>query len=223
MEIKPVAILRSPFREKFGLSRQAGLNDSLECVIEFLPPYRDPQAIKGLDGFSHLWVIWEFSLPAPARSLSVRPPALGGNETMGVFATRSPFRPNPLGLSSLKIKSIEMDPDKGPLIHVLGADMMDGTRIYDIKPYLPFTDAHPDALQGFTRPDEWPSLEVVMPDALPEDIQESDILALRQSLRQDPRPRYHDDPDRIYGLKYKNWDIRFKVLNDNKLIVIGIV
>lgn len=220
MEIKPVAILHSPIQGKFGIPRQSGLASSLECELQLLPPYNREEALRGLEGFDYIWLIWEFSL-ADSRSgdsagvpLTVRPPRLGGNARVGVFASRSPFRPNRLGLSSVKIESI--DAARG-VIRVSGADLADGTPVYDIKPYVPYADSHPDARGGFTDSVAWKPLEVVIdPQLLSADI---DIQALREILSLDPRPHYQDDPQRIYGLSFAGRNVRFRVSGGTLTVV----
>ena len=202
MLIRPIAHIHCEFKEKFGIPRQSGLIDSVRAKIVFLPEYRNPDALRGLDGYSHLWLLWQFSEAVRSDwSPTVRPPRLGGNKRMGVFASRSPFRPNPIGLSSVKIVSIDLNTSKGPVIEVAGADLLDGTPIYDIKPYLAYTDSHPEALSGFALTSDAPRLEVIISDdqlsKIPEDLRQSaiDILA------EDPRPGYQDDPERIYTMQ----------------------
>ena len=223
MDINPIAYIRTEFPEKFGIPRQSGLADNLRARIIFEPEYRNQDAVRGLEGFSHIWLIWEFS--ANRRSCwqpTVRPPRLGGNVHMGVFATRSPFRPNPLGLSCVKLERIDMDDREGPVIHVRGADLMDGTPIYDIKPYIKYSDSRPHAVCGYV--DDLPerTLKVVLPEecsSLNED--KTVIPALVETLSLDPRPSYHDDPERVYGLSFADLNVRFKV-KDGVLNVVGI-
>ena len=220
MNIQPIAFFRSPLTSKFGIPRQSGLATSLPGRIEFEPDYRHEEAIRGLEGFSHLWIIWEFSANRhEAAGLTVRPPRLGGNERLGVFATRSPFRPNGLGLSCVRLKSIEMTAQKGPVIHVEGADLMDGTPIYDLKPYVVYTDAHPDARCGFVDDREWSPLEVEMPPQLLSKFTADELKGLVQVLSQDPRPRYHDDPTRIYGMPFAGRDVHFRVEGQRLFVV----
>ena len=220
MNIQPIAFFRSPLTSKFGIPRQSGLATSLPGRIEFEPDYRHEEAIRGLEGFSHLWIIWEFSANRhEAAGLTVRPPRLGGNERLGVFATRSPFRPNGLGLSCVRLKSIEMTAQKGPVIHVEGADLMDGTPIYDLKPYVAYTDAHPDARCGFVDDREWSPLEVEMPPQLLSKFTADELKGLVQVLSQDPRPRYHDDPTRIYGMPFAGRDVHFRVEGQRLFVV----
>lgn len=211
MIISPIAYIRTEFPEKFGIPRQSGLADNLQARIVFEPEYRNPDALRGLEGFSHIWLIWEFSANRQAKwQPTVRPPRLGGNEHMGVFATRSPYRPNPLGLSCVKIDSIENDPMDGPVIKVCGADLMDGTPIYDIKPYIRYADSVPDALCGYVDNLDERSLQVIMSEGLSEKLGPvSD--ALIQVLRLDPRPSYHDDPSRVYGMSFSGYNVKFTV------------
>lgn len=222
MEIQPIAHFESPFTTKFGIPRQSGLVPDLTGRIVFAPEYRQMDAVRGIDGFDYLWLVWEFSANRDAeKSLTVRPPRLGGNQRMGVFATRSPFRPNNLGLSCVKFDRVENDPKLGPVIYVRGADIMDGTPIYDIKPYVAYADAHPEARSGFVDNTEWQPLQVELPDDLAAKVPADHIESLKATLAQDPRPRYHDDPTRIYGMPFLNLDVRFKVA-DNVLTVVEI-
>jgi len=221
MQIKPVAHIKSDFTAKFGIPRQSGVVEILKATIVFEEKYRNPDAIRGLESFSHIWLLWGFSeITQDIWSPTVRPPRLGGNTRMGVFATRSPFRPNPIGLSSVKIDKIEKHPDLGPLIHVLGADLMDGTPIYDIKPYLPFTDSHPEAIGGFANslPN---SLEVVASDGCKLQLPEETWEILKAVLAHDPRPAYQDDPTRIYGMSFGGYEIKFSVAG-NIITVCGV-
>lgn len=223
MEIKPIAHFESPLKSKFGIPRQSGLVEQLSGRIVFEPPYRREEAVRGLEGFDFLWLIWEFSANRDAeKSLTVRPPRLGGNTRLGVFATRSPFRPNNLGLSCVRMDRVEMDSRLGPVIYVLGADLMDGTPIYDVKPYVAYADAHPEARNGFVDATEWKPLEVEMTDELAAMVPAGELEALRATLAQDPRPRFHDDPQRIYGMPFLNVDIRFRV-DGRSLIVTEII
>lgn len=206
-----IARIQSEFPTKFGIPRQSGLIKELKATLVFEPEYRNPDALRGLEEFSHIWLIWEFSEnKRDGWSPTVRPPRLGGNARMGVFATRSPFRPNPIGLSSVKLDGIEMHPELGPVLHISGADLMDGTPIYDIKPYI-VTDCHPDALGGFTEKVPVPELDVTFPEQLLSQIPESRRDALIAVLASDPRPRYQSDPMRIYGLEFAGFDVRFQV------------
>jgi tRNA-Thr(GGU) m(6)t(6)A37 methyltransferase TsaA len=214
MNIHPIAYFRSPFSSKFGIPKQSGLVEELEGRIVFAPEYRNADYIRGLQGFDYIWLIWEFSDNRhPSKSPVVRPPVLGGNERVGVFATRSPFRPNALGLSSVRIQRIELDSTSGPVIHVLGADLMDGTPIYDIKPYIVYADCHPDARSGFVDSRSWPKLEVVIPEEIAKNYQPERLSVLRKILELDPRPHYQNDPHRIYGMPFDGTDVRFFVEN----------
>lgn len=221
--MKIIATMRSAFPTKFGIPRQSGLVESLRSTIVFEPPYRNPDALRGMEGFSHLWLIWSFSQAVREDwSPTVRPPRLGGNTRMGVFATRSPFRPNAIGLSSVKLEGVEQHPDLGPVIHVSGADLLDGTPIFDIKPYLPYTDAHPEATGGFTTGYQGYHLTVDFPPALLERVPPADREALTGVLAQDPRPSYQADPDRVYGMAFGGLDVKFRVA-DGQLTVVDVV
>ena len=223
MEIQPIAWFESPFPTKFGIPRQSGLVPDLTGRIVFAPEYRQMEAVRGLEAFDYLWIIWEFSANRDAeKSLTVRPPRLGGNQRMGVFATRSPFRPNNLGLSCARIDRIEHDAKLGPVIYVKGADLMNQTPIYDIKPYVAYADAHPDARSGFVDNTEWEPLKVELPPELATKVPEEERASLIATLEQDPRPRYHNDPNRIYGMPFLTFDIRFKVAN-NILTVVEVI
>jgi len=212
MEIQPIAHFRSPMPSKFGIPRQSGLASSLAGSIVFEPAYRTADAVRGLEAFDYLWIIWEFSANRNAeKRLTVRPPRLGGNRRMGVFATRSPFRPNNLGLSCVRIDRIEADALLGPVIHVKGADLMDGTPIYDIKPYVTYADSHPEARSGFVDQTVWEPLEVIVPEQVAALFTPGELTALRDVLAQDPRPRYHDDAARTYGMPFAGRDVRFRV------------
>ena len=223
MEIKPIAHIRTEFPEKFGIPRQSGLAKTLRGRIVFEPEYRNPDALRGLEEFSHIWLIWEFSANRSTSSWqpTVRPPRLGGNAHMGVFATRSPFRPNPLGLSCVRVDSIELSSPDGPVINVFGADLMDGTPIYDIKPYIPYADAHPEAKEGFTAQNQGYCLEVEKPEKIQKQLPPDKLKGLCGILAQDPRPSYQDDPERIYGFEYAGYEIKFRV-SGNKLCVVEI-
>jgi len=212
LSLKIIARIRTDFPTKFGIPRQSGLVESLKGVIIFEPEYRNPDTVRGLEGFSHIWLIWQFSESLRDNwSATVRPPRLGGNKRTGVFATRSPFRPNPVGLSSVKLDSIEIDPDLGPVLHVFGADLMDNTPIYDIKPYLPFIDSHPEAVGGFADTFKDYALAVEFPEQWLQLIPEERREALLGVLANDPRPSYQNDPQRIYGFEFLDFDIRFTV------------
>ncbi len=220
MEITAIAIFHAPVPDKFGIPRQAGLAESLRGTVVLEPAYRSPDALRGLEGFDYLWLIWGFHLNREASSdaLTVRPPRLGGNERVGVFASRSPFRPNPLGLSSVRIERI--DAEKGE-IHVLGADLADGTPIYDIKPYVSYADCHPGARSGFVDGKEWKPLQVVLPRQFFPCFSPDEIDGLLEILAQDPRPQYHDDPERTYGLLFGDRNVQFKVA-DSILTVVAV-
>lgn len=212
--IEPIAIFRSPFTTKFGIPRQSGIVEGLRGRVVFQPDYAREEALRGLASFDYVWLIWGFSANEPKTkspdrqqvSLTVRPPRLGGNERLGVFATRSPFRPNGLGLSCVRVLQI----GEG-VIEVEGADLMNGTPIYDIKPYIPYTDSHPDARGGFTDQREWKKLEVHFPETLSALFPPDEQQVLTEILSQDPRPRYHDDAERVYGMPFNGYDIRFQV------------
>lgn len=214
MEIKPIAYIRTDFPEKFGIPRQSGLAKTLRGRIVFEPEYRNPDALRGLEEFSHIWLIWEFSANRSTSSWqpTVRPPRLGGNAHMGVFATRSPFRPNPLGLSCVKVDSIEFSSPDGPVINVCGADLMDETPVYDIKPYIKYADSRPEAVCGYVDRLEEKSLRVVFPSELADRVADKSVIPpLMETLRLDPRPSYHDDPERVYGLSFAGYNVRFRV------------
>lgn len=226
MEILPIAHFRSPLKSKFGIPRQSGLAGSLTGSIVFEPPYRRMEAFRGIEDFDYLWIIWEFSEERGKRKeesgkriLTVRPPRLGGNTRMGVFATRSPFRPNNLGLSCVRFDRLEEDPVLGPVIYVKGADLMDGTPIYDIKPYVVYADSHPEAKSGFVDQTVWKSLAVEIPQHLAKLFSAEDLETLRQTLALDPRPSYHDDPQRIYGMPFGDYDVRFRVEDETVTVV----
>lgn len=213
--MKVIARIHNGFASKFGVPRQSGLTPTALSTVVFEQEYRDPQALRGLSDFSHLWLIWEFSLAKrDTWSPTVRPPRLGGNQRMGVFATRSPFRPNPIGLSCVKIEEIRLQTENGPEIVVSGADLMDGTPIYDIKPYLPYADCRPEAVGGFAR-GEWERLlRVDCPEEWTQKIPSEHRQAVLDILAQDPRPSYQHDSERVYGMEYAGMDIRFCVDGD---------
>lgn len=220
-EITPVAHIYTPFSSKFGIPRQSGL---VGCVSEivFTPQYRSPDAIRGIEGFSHLWLIWEFSENVgKSHSLTVRPPRLGGNKRMGVFATRSPFRPNCLGLSCVKIEKIDYECENAPVIYVSGADILNGTPVFDIKPYLPYTDSHPQARGGFAQEVFDDNLRVVFSDEALKHIRKDDLPILEELLKEDPRPHYQNDPDRVYAFEFSDYAVKFKV-RENEVFVISI-
>ena len=210
--MKIIARIRNAFPTKFGLPRQSGLVPEVRSEIVFEPEYRVPEALRGIDGYSHLWLIWSFhKAERDTWSPTVRPPKLGGNTRMGVFATRSPFRPNPIGLSCVKLEGIEHRADAGDVLIVSGADLMDGTPILDIKPYLPFADSHPEATGGFTAQTVGHQVDVVFPPALLDKVPEAHRAALTGVLAQDPRPGYQHDPARVYGFTYAGLEVRFTV------------
>lgn len=213
--MKIIAHIKNDFTSKFGIPRQSGLVPEMMSQIIFEPEFRNPDAIRGLEDFSHLWLIWNFSQSKPTESLTVRPPRLGGNKRMGVFATRSPFRPNPIGLSCVKIEKIEIDADLGPVISVLSADLMDGTPIYDIKPYIPYADCIPNAVGGFADNVKEYRLNVNMPSDICSDIDEKFKSALYEILANDPRPSYQNEPERIYSFEFGGYKIRFKADEKN--------
>ena len=211
--VRPIARIRSELPSKFGIPRQSGLVEELRAQVVFLGEYRNEAAVRGLEGFSHIWLLWLFSeamRDGEAFSPTVRPPRLGGNERVGVFASRSPFRPNHIGLSSVRLERIENSKTDGPVLHVLGADLMDGTPILDVKPYLPYTDSHPDASAGFAS-EPLRKLPCEIPDTLLARVPEDRRSALLGVLGRDPRPSYHDDPERIYGLPFAGLEVRFRV------------
>lgn len=221
--MKVIAYIHTDFPTKFGIPRQSGIVGELKSTIVFEPEYRNPDALRGIEGFTHIWLIWAFSeTKRDTWSAMVRPPRLGGVKKMGVFATRSPFRPNSIGLSSVKLDKVELYTELGPVLYVSGADLMDHTPIYDIKPYLPYTDSHPEAIGGFADPVKSYALEVIFPDKwlsmIPEDRRE----ALMGVLAHDPRPAYQDDPERIYGFEFCGFDVRF-IVKDRMLIIYEIV
>ena len=237
MEIHPIAHYHGPFTSKFGIPRQSGLAPDVPGHIVFTPPYRHEEAVRGLEAFDFLWIIWEFSANSPSHDsstdttpvdtpptatrlpLTVRPPRLGGNQRVGVFASRSPFRPNRLGLSCVHINNIELTEHQGPVIHVDGADLMDGTPIYDIKPYVAYADAHADARSGFVDTTEWQPLLVEIPDSLADRFSSAELQGLKAALAQDPRPQYHNDPNRIYGMPYAGHDIKFRVADGIAIVL----
>ena len=222
--LKTIATIHTDFPSKFGIPRQGGLVDALKATITFEPEYRDATALRGLEGYSHLWLIWLFSESVmESFSPTVKPPRLGGNRRMGVFATRSPFRPNPLGLTCVKLEGIELSGPQGPLLRVAGADLMDGTPIFDIKPYIPYADCHPEATGGFTDGIRYERLDVDFPEALLGDIPPDKRQALIEVLAQDPRPGYrHGEASRRYGVAFAGYDVRFTV-EGNVLTVVEVV
>ncbi len=215
MELRPLARVHSDFAGKFGVPRQSGLVPELTAVLEFEPEFRSPEAVRGLEAFTHLWLIWEFSENADRGwRPTVRPPRLGGNRRLGVFATRSPFRPNPIGLSCVRLLELRMDRERGPLLLLGGADLTDGTPVYDIKPYIPYADCRPEASGGFTAETERRTLEVEFPPALLERVPENKRQALLGVLAMDPRPAYQEDPERVYGFRFAGREVRFSVAEE---------
>ena len=221
--MKIIARIQTDFPDKFGIPRQSGLVQELQGKIVFEPEFRSPEAVRGLDAFSHIWLLWQFSKAHKARwSPTVRPPRLGGDKRVGVFATRSPFRPNDIGLSSVRLQRVEIDSHDGPVLYVSGADLVDGTPIYDIKPYLPYVDCHPDATEGYTGQTRLHQLQVEFPAELLARYPQDKQAAIVHVLEQDPRPAYINDPERIYGLSFAGYDVKFKVEGD-VLIVCDVV
>ncbi len=215
-EMKIIARIHTPFKTKFGIPRQSGVAAKVKGEIVFEPEYRSADAVRGLEGFSHIWLIWCFSESEGAQwSPTVRPPRLGGNTRMGVFATRSPFRPNPIGLSSVELECVEFSADRGPVLHVRGADLMDGTPIFDIKPYVAYADSHPAATGGFTASVQFERLRVELCDGVSEPLPDG----LAEVLENDPRPRYHDDPERVYGMEYDGREVKFRVCGDTLYVI----
>ena len=220
--MKIVARIHCDFKEKFGIPRQSGLVPQTRAKIVFEPEYRNPDALRGIEGYSHLWLIWAFSrAERNTWSPTVRPPRLGGNTRVGVFATRSPFRPNAIGLSSVTLEEVRLHTQEGPVLIVGGADLLDGTPIYDIKPYLPYVDSHPDARGGFGAEKAGYALSVVFPPQLEEKIEADKREALRGVLENDPRPSYQNDPTRVYGVRFAQYNVKFTV-SEGVLTVIGI-
>ena len=210
--MKPIARIHSDFATKFGIPRQSGVVGSLQAEIIFEPEFRSRDAVRGLEAFSHVWLIWEFSENVRADwSPTVRPPRLGGNVRMGVFATRSPFRPNPIGLSCVRLERVDLTDPRGPVLHVAGADLMDGTPIYDIKPYIPYADCHPDAAAGFTAQTQFHHLDVACPETLWARVPADQRDGLRGVLENDPRPSYQHDPERVYGMEFAGLEVHFTV------------
>lgn len=215
--MKVIARIHSDFKEKFGIPRQSGLAQGLRGRIVFERQFRDPEALRGLEGFSYLWLIWEFSANRGGRDWqpTVRPPRLGGNQHMGVFATRSPFRPNPLGLSCVELECVDWDAADGPVILVKGADLMDGTPIYDIKPYIKYADSRPDAVCGYVDALDERKLKVVIRSESETVIRDKEILeSLREVLAFDPRPSYHNDPEREYGMSFAGYNVKFRIVEE---------
>ena len=223
-EIHPIAHFRSPFSSKFGIPKQSGLVKNVRGQIVFEPAYRSKDALRGIDEFDYLWLIWHFSANKHApNSLVVRPPLLGGNTKMGVFATRSPFRPNGLGLSSVQLERIEWETNEGPVIHVLGADLMDGTPIFDIKPYIAYADCHVGARSGFVDRTSITRLEVHIPESFQAIFPPEILQTLYEVLALDPRPHYQDDPHKVYGMPFMGRDVRFTVSSEGLLLLVDVV
>lgn len=213
--MKVIAHILTDFPTKFGIPRQSGIIPSLQGRIVFEPEYRNAEAVRGLEDFSYIWLLWEFSQAVrDTWSPTVRPPRLGGNVRKGVFATRSPFRPNPIGLSSVRLEHIEFDAKLGPVLYVTGADLMDGTPIFDIKPYIAYTDSHPDAVSGFASTPAEYLLEVDFAEELLQKVPENQRESLIEVLAHDPRPQYHADPERVYGMEFGGMEVKFKVNHD---------
>ena len=220
IKMQVIARVRSDFPTKFGVPRQSALVEELKSTLVFEPEFRDANALRGIEQFSHLWLIWQFSENADAGwSPTVRPPRLGGNLRLGVFATRAPFRPNPIGLSSVRLEGVETDPKLGPVLHIACADLVDGTPILDIKPYIPYTDAHPEAAAGYTAQTRLHALRVDFPEPLLARVPPEKRAALRGVLAQDPRPSYQDDPERVYGFGFAGQEIRFRVAGESLTVV----
>ncbi len=219
--IEPIAYIKNGYKEKFGVPRQSGLAPSVKSTIEFCEEYRDENCVRDIEQYSHLWLIWGFSKNEKQWSPTVRPPRLGGNKRVGVFATRSPFRPNPIGLSCVRLEKIE-DSKNGKILVVSGGDLADGTPIYDIKPYLPYVDSNPEALGGFSEEHKNDFSEVEFPDKVKEKLTEQQIENITELLSLDPRPSYQNDEERIYGLSFENLQIKFKY-NEEKIKVIDIL
>lgn len=220
MEIEAIAHFRSPFSSKFGIPKQSGLVESLKGEIVFVPKYRNRDSLRGLDEFDYIWLIWGFSAnPHKATAPVVRPPVLGGNEKVGVFASRSPFRPNALGLSSVRVESVDMEMADGPVVRVLGADLMDGTPIYDIKPYVAYADCHDNVRCGFVDRSVNRRLNVEMPADVAQLFDDNSMMSLRKVLELDPRPRYQHDSGKTYGMPFAGYDIHFRVDGDTLIVV----
>ena len=220
--MKTIARIHTDFPTKFGIPRQSGIIASLQGKIVFEPEYRNAEAVRGLEDFSHIWLLWEFSEAVrDSWSPTVRPPRLGGNVRKGVFATRSPFRPNPIGLSSVRLEKVDIDPQLGPVLYVSGADLMDGTPIYDIKPYIAYTDSHPDAVSGFASTPAEYLLDVDFPEELLQKVPETQRESLIEVLAHDPRPQYQDDPHRVYGMEFAEMEVKFRV-EGCRLVVVQI-
>lgn len=222
VEMKHIGFIKSDFQSKFGIPRQSGLVEELHATVVFNPEYRVREAFRGLEEFSHIWLLWEFSESRrEAWSPTVRPPRLGGNQRVGVFATRSPFRPNSIGLSCVRLDRVELDSPDGPVLHVLGADLLDGTPIFDVKPYVPLADCRPEAVGGFSDRHRDDRLEVELPQEIAEKVPNDKLEALLGVLAGDPRPSYQNDPERVYGMSFAAMEIKFTV-NDGTLYVTAV-
>lgn len=215
LELKQIAVIHTDFPEKFGIPRQSGLIEELRSTLVFMPEYRVPEALRGIEQYSHLWLLWEFSKAVrDGWSPTVRPPRLGGNTRMGVFATRSPFRPNPVGLSCVRLERVELNTPDGPVLHLSGADLMDGTPIFDIKPYLPYVDCKPEASNGFALAQQEGVLSVDIPVDIADGFPQEKLAALKAVLAQDPRPQYISDPEREYTMSFAGFEVSFTVDGD---------
>ncbi len=215
-----IATVKSDFKTKFGIPRQSGLIPELKSKIVFTPEYRNPEALRGIEDFSHLWLIWKFSENETEKwSATVRPPRLGGNTRLGVFATRSPFRPNPIGLSCVKLERVIYDTEQGAVLEVSGADLLDGTPIYDIKPYIPYTDSHEDASGGFSTAVYSDSINVIIPEEIESSLSQETVIPLKKILAGDPRPAYQNDPERIYSFEFSNYRIKFRVSGTDLTVI----
>ena len=223
MELRVIAHIENDYKEKFGIPRQSGLVESLVSRIVFEPEYRNPEAFRGIEGYSHLWLLWYFSEADRGNDWSptVRPPRLGGNTRVGVFATRSPYRPNPVGLSSVKLERLEVDPKLGPVLYVSGADLLDGTPIFDVKPYLAYVDSHPEAVDGFALNQKEGTLTVEIPQEWMKIIPQEKQAGLREVLAQDPRPQYQKNPERVYKMRFAELEVWFQV-DGTKLTVCNV-
>ncbi len=221
-ELKQIAVIHTDFPEKFGIPRQSGLIEDLRSTLVFMPEYRVPEALRGIEQYSHLWLLWEFSRAVRnGWSPTVRPPRLGGNTRMGVFATRSPFRPNPVGLSCVRLERVELNTPDGPVLHLSGADLMDGTPIFDIKPYLPYVDCKPEASNGFALAQQEGVLSVDIPEDIAAGFPAEKLPALKAVLAQDPRPQYISDPEREYTMSFAGFEVSFTV-DGNSLSVTAV-
>lgn len=220
LTVRPIAYFRSPLKTKFGIPKQSGLAQNLKGEIVFTPEWRDSETLRGIEGFDYIWLIWGFSANKhDVKGSTVRPPVLGGNQRMGLWATRSPFRPNRLGLSSVRIESVSTSHAEGPIIKVCGADLMDNTPIYDIKPYIAYADAHPEARSGFTDISKVKRLQVDIPKEIGTLFDTDSQASLIEILSLDPRPQYHNDTDRIYGVEFGDYDVHFKVVDDTVYVL----